>query len=169
MRASLDGSLLMGEHADTIHQTWIPRPRLWCNLAGPPAMAFDQALLDKIRAAVDIADVVGEYVPLKKAGSASLKGLCPFHKEKSPSFNVNTRMQIFKCFGCSAAGSVFTFLSRIENIPFPEAVRRLADRAKIPLPDASPAASREEQEQLRMRQALETAAALYQQTLASPA
>ncbi len=132
-------------------------------------MAFDQALLDRIRAAIDIADVVGEYVPLKKAGQASLKGLCPFHKEKSPSFNVNTRMQIFKCFGCSAAGSVFTFLARIENIPFPEAVRRLAERAKVPLPDASPAATQAEQEVLRIRQALETAAALYQKTLASPA
>ncbi len=132
-------------------------------------MAFDQALLDRIRSAIDIADVVGEYVPLKKAGPASMKGLCPFHKEKSPSFNVNTRMQIFKCFGCSAAGSVFTFLSRIENIPFPEAVRRLAERAKIPLPESSPAVSQAEQEITRIRQALETAAALYQKTLASPA
>lgn len=123
---------------------------------------IDQATLDQIRAATDIAEIVGEHVTLRKAGATSLKGLCPFHQEKTPSFNVNTAHQIFKCFGCGAAGNVFGFLAKIENIPFPEAVRRLAERANIPLPQAS---SPEEQERKRLLQVLETAASLYHKSL----
>lgn len=123
---------------------------------------FEQALLDRIRANIDIAQIVGEYVPLKKAGSHSLKGLCPFHQEKTPSFNVNTSLQIFKCFGCNESGNVLIFLTKIENISFPEAVRRLAERTGIPLPQAN---APEEQERKRLQQLCETAAALYHQTL----
>ncbi len=88
--------------------------------------------LEQIRAASDIVDVIGGYVPLKRAG-ANFTALCPFHKEKSPSFNVNPHKQIFHCFGCHKGGDVFTFVKDYENIPFPDAVRRLAERAKIPL------------------------------------
>ncbi|MDD5141421.1 MAG: DNA primase [Verrucomicrobiales bacterium] len=93
---------------------------------------FSQATLERIRAASDIVDVIGAYLPLKKTG-ANFTALCPFHKEKTPSFNVNSHKQIFHCFGCHKGGDVFTFVKEYENIGFMDAVRRLAERAKIPL------------------------------------
>jgi DNA primase len=90
------------------------------------------ATREQIRAASDIVDVIGSYLPLKHAG-ANFVALCPFHKEKSPSFNVNPQKQIFHCFGCHKGGDVFTFVKEYENIGFMDAVRRLAERAKIPL------------------------------------
>jgi len=97
------------------------------------------AILERIRAASDIVDVIGSYLPLKKAG-ANFVALCPFHKEKSPSFNVNPHRQIFHCFGCHKGGDVFTFVKEYENIGFVDAVRRLADRAKVSLEfDQNPA------------------------------
>jgi DNA primase len=93
---------------------------------------FSPATLEQIRAASDIVDVIGAYVPLKRAG-ANFVALCPFHKEKTPSFNVNPHRQIFHCFGCHKGGDVFTFVKEYENIDFPDAVRRLAERARIPL------------------------------------
>src|ERR1700691_610082 len=88
--------------------------------------------LEQIRAASDIVDVIGAHVSLKRAG-ANFVGLCPFHKEKTPSFNVNALKQIFHCFGCHKGGDVFTFVKDYESIDFPDAVRRLAERAKIPI------------------------------------
>jgi DNA primase len=88
--------------------------------------------LEQIRAASDIVDVIGGYVPLKRAG-ANFLALCPFHKERTPSFNVNPQKQIFHCFGCHKGGDVFTFVKEYENIDFPDAVRRLAERARIPI------------------------------------
>jgi DNA primase len=93
---------------------------------------FSSATLEQIRAASDIVDVIGSYLPLKRAG-ANFVALCPFHKEKSPSFNVNPHRQIFHCFGCHKGGDVFTFVKEYESLDFVEAVKRLADRAKIPL------------------------------------
>src|SRR5437868_4480579 len=93
---------------------------------------FSPATLEQIRAANDIVDVIGSYLQLKRAG-ATFRALCPFHKEKTPCFNVNPQLQIFKCFGCQKGGDVFAFVKEYESIDFPEAVRRLADRAKIPL------------------------------------
>ncbi|HTL58119.1 MAG TPA: DNA primase [Candidatus Limnocylindrales bacterium] len=93
---------------------------------------FSQPTLEQVRAASDIVDVIGTYIPLKRAG-ANFQALCPFHKEKTPSFNVNPNRQIFHCFGCHKGGDVFTFVREYENIDFVEAVRRLADRAKIQL------------------------------------
>jgi DNA primase len=93
---------------------------------------FSSATLERIRAASDIVDVIGSYLPLKKAG-ANFVALCPFHKEKTPSFSVNPHRQIFHCFGCHKGGDVFTFVKEYENIGFVDAVRRLADRAKIPV------------------------------------
>ncbi|HEY2082811.1 MAG TPA: DNA primase [Verrucomicrobiae bacterium] len=99
---------------------------------------FSSATLEQIRAASDIVDVIGSYLPLKRAG-ANFVALCPFHKEKSPSFNVNPHRQIFHCFGCHKGGDVFTFVKEYESIDFVESVKRLADRAKIPLEyDQSP-------------------------------
>jgi len=93
---------------------------------------FSPATLERIRAASDIVDIIGAYLPLKKAG-ANFTALCPFHKEKTPSFHVNQHRQIFHCFGCHKGGDVFTFVKEYENIGFVDAVRRLAERAKIPL------------------------------------
>src|SRR3954466_8597185 len=93
---------------------------------------FSTDVRERIRSANDIVDVVGSCIPLKKAG-ANFQALCPFHKEKSPSFNVNPHLQIFKCFGCGKAGDVFTFVREYEGLEFMDAVRRLAERASIPL------------------------------------
>src|SRR5215469_124843 len=93
---------------------------------------FSSNILEQIRAASDIVDVIGSYLPLKRAG-ANFVALCPFHKEKTPSFNVNPHRQIFHCFGCHKGGDVFSFVKEYESIDFVEAVKRLADRAKIPL------------------------------------
>lgn len=90
------------------------------------------ALREQIRAASDIVDVIGSYIPLKRAG-ANFSALCPFHREKTPSFNVNPQRQTFHCFGCHKGGDVFTFVKEYENIGFMDAVRRLAERARIPL------------------------------------
>jgi len=93
---------------------------------------FSDSTLEQVRAASDIVDVIGGYLPLKRAG-ANFVALCPFHKEKSPSFNVNPHKQIFHCFGCHKGGDVFSFVREYENIGFVDAVRRLAERARIPL------------------------------------
>lgn len=89
-------------------------------------------LIDEIRQKVNIVDVVGEYVQLKKSGR-NYSGLCPFHEEKTPSFSVTEEKQIFKCFGCGKGGNVFTFLQDIDGISFPEAVKKVADMVHIPL------------------------------------
>ena len=105
-------------------------------------------ILDRIRAAIDIVSVVREFLPLKKAGS-TFKGLCPFHKEKTPSFVVNPERQIFKCFGCGVGGDVFSFVMKTENVDFPEAVEILAERAHVELPargDAGPGTSSNEKD-----------------------
>lgn len=97
-------------------------------------MAFlEESLIDEIKSANDIADIIGEYVTLKRTGT-SYKGLCPFHKEKTPSFSVSADKQIFHCFGCGVGGDVIKFLTLAENIDFFEAIKILADRAKIELP-----------------------------------
>ncbi len=91
------------------------------------------ATLQQIRDSVDIVDVVSRYVTLTKTGQ-NLRGLCPFHQEKTPSFTVTPARQMFYCFGCGVGGDVFTFLMRKEGLEFPETVRELAERAGIPLP-----------------------------------
>src|ERR1700704_6617669 len=96
------------------------------------ASFFSDATREQIRAASDIVDVIGSYIPLKRAG-ANFTALCPFHKEKTPSFNVNPHKQIFRCFGCGKGGDVFSFVREYEGVGFMDAVRRLAERARIPL------------------------------------
>lgn len=86
--------------------------------------------LEEIRLANDIVDVIGSYFPLKKAGT-NFRALCPFHKEKTPSFNVNPQRQIFKCFGCGEGGNVFHFIMKYENVDFVTAAKLLAERAGI--------------------------------------
>src|SRR5947209_16679796 len=93
---------------------------------------FSPATLEQVRSASDIVDVIGSYVPLKRAG-ANFVALCPFHKEKSPSFHVSPQRQTFHCFGCNKGGNVFGFVMEYESIGFIDSVRRLAERAKISL------------------------------------
>ncbi len=97
-------------------------------------MFYDDETIARVREANDIVDVVGSYVRLTRRGSSYI-GLCPFHNEKTASFNVNRNMQIYKCFGCGKAGNVFTFLMEYDSLSFSDAVKELADRAGIPLPE----------------------------------
>lgn len=98
-------------------------------------MAFyDDAFLDHVRSANSIVEVVSGFVSLKPAGSGRMKGLCPFHKEKTPSFTVQPERGMYYCFGCGKGGTIFNFLMETEGISFPEAVSNLAERANIPLP-----------------------------------
>ena len=95
---------------------------------------FDQRFLDELIARSDIVDVVGSYVALQRKGG-NLFGLCPFHNEKTPSFSVSPDKQIYHCFGCKKGGGVINFIMEIENLTFPEAVRFLAKRANLPVPE----------------------------------
>jgi DNA primase len=90
---------------------------------------------EEIKSRLDIADIIGEYVQLKPAGSGAMKGLCPFHTERTPSFHVSRERQIWKCFGCDKGGDLFTFLMDIEGLTFPEALETLAAKAGVPLPE----------------------------------
>ncbi|MGV3532511.1 MAG: DNA primase, partial [Chthoniobacteraceae bacterium] len=91
-----------------------------------------QETIEQVATANDIVDVIGSYFPLKRA-AGTFKAICPFHREKTPSFTVNPQRQIFKCFGCGAGGSVFRFVMDYEQIDFGSAVRKLAERAGIRL------------------------------------
>lgn len=84
--------------------------------------------IDEVRSRINLADVVGDYVTLKSAGVGSLKGLCPFHEERSPSFHVRPQVGFYHCFGCGEGGDVFTFLQRMDHVTFQEAVERMAAR-----------------------------------------
>jgi DNA primase len=96
--------------------------------------SYAPGLLDEIRAGVDIVDLVGRFVNLRKSGQ-NYKGLCPFHGEKTPSFMVNPKKGIFHCFGCGVGGDAFGFLMRQDRLSFPEAVRALAKQANVALPE----------------------------------
>ncbi len=89
--------------------------------------------IDEVRSRVNIADVVGDYVTLKSAGVGSLKGLCPFHEERSPSFHVRPQVGFYHCFGCGEGGDVFTFLQKMDHVSFQEAVERMAGRVGVEL------------------------------------
>ena len=98
-------------------------------------MRYSDDIIEEVRMKNDIVDVVSQYVKLNKRGSTYF-GLCPFHNEKTPSFSVTPAKQMYYCFGCGAGGNVFTFLMEYENFSFMEAVKFLADRAGIALPEA---------------------------------
>ena len=93
-----------------------------------------QDIIDRIKDRLDIVEVVSAYVSLIRAGQ-NLKGLCPFHVEKTPSFSVSPSRQIFHCFGCGAGGNLYTFLMRLEGLSFPEAARKLAHKAGVEIPE----------------------------------
>jgi len=108
-------------------------------------MAEAGSFADKVKQQADIVRVIGEYVRLKKSGQ-SFQGLCPFHQEKSPSFNVNPTRQMFYCFGCNKGGDIFTFVQEMEKCEFPEAVRLVAEKSGISIPQPKPRSPQERQE-----------------------
>ena len=116
----------------------------------------------------DIVRVVGDYVKLKKAGTQNFSGLCPFHDENTPSFNVHQARQFFYCFGCGAKGDVFSFVQKVENITFPEAVRTVAQKFNIPLPKttfSTPAEAHESKLRGGLLEVHERATAFFQECL----
>ncbi|MCR5311926.1 MAG: DNA primase [Lachnospiraceae bacterium] len=114
-------------------------------------MRYPDELIDEIRQRNDIVDVVGSFVSLKRQGS-NYTGLCPFHSEKTPSFAVSPTKQMCHCFGCGAGGNVITFIMKYQNATFPEALKYLADRAGIELPE--PEYSEEEKQRRSVRDEL---------------
>src|ERR1700740_2023764 len=94
-----------------------------------PASDFKDALKEQ----ADIVRIVGDYVKLKKAGAQNFSGLCPFHNEKTPSFSVHATRQFFHCFGCGVSGGVFSFVQKVQNVTFPEALSRVGEKLRIPL------------------------------------
>lgn len=113
-------------------------------------MYYSEELVEEVRMKNDIVDVVSGYVKLQKKGSSHW-GLCPFHNEKSPSFSVSGDRQMYHCFGCGEGGNVYTFIMKYENYTFPEAVRMLADRAGVQLPEAEYSKEMKQRENRRAR------------------
>lgn len=126
-------------------------------------MALPRQVLDEIRDRTDIVDLIGSYITLKRAGT-SYKALCPFHREKTPSFNVHPARQVFHCFGCGAGGDVFKFVMLHENVDFMDAVRLLAQRAGIALEFTDAERSEESRKDL-LYKAHEEAARFYHDVL----
>src|SRR5690242_13768746 len=124
-----------------------------------------------VREQSPIADVIGEYLQLRGAGGGSLKGLCPFHEEKTPSFNVTPARGLWYCFSCADGGDVIKFLERIDNLSFREAVERLAARAGIELAyeQGGRVPGQEQSQRRRLLAAHQAAAAFYAELLAGPA
>ena len=106
-------------------------------------MRFPENFIQEVVDRTDIEELIGRYVTLKRGGS-NLLGLCPFHSEKTPSFTVSPSKKMFFCFGCHAGGSAITFVQKMENLDFAEAVEELAERAGLPLPKVSADASRDQ-------------------------
>ncbi len=124
-----------------------------------------------VKQQADIVRVVGEYVKLKKAGAQNYSGLCPFHNEKTASFSVHATRQFYHCFGCGASGDVFSFVQKIENVTFPEAVRAVAQKLGIALPKVSynsPAEAKEAKLRTVLLEAHERAADFFQECLRRP-
>jgi DNA primase len=121
-------------------------------------------ILEAIRERTSIEQVIGEYVPLKRAGR-HFKGLCPFHQEKTASFTVNTDLQIFKCFGCGESGNIFNFLMKYENINFREAVEKMALASGITLPETESESPETKTERRHLLDILNQAWNLYRKTL----
>ncbi|HSR36292.1 MAG TPA: CHC2 zinc finger domain-containing protein, partial [Desulfurivibrionaceae bacterium] len=122
--------------------------------------------VQRVKEAADIVEIIGEHVSLKRAG-VNLKGLCPFHSEKTPSFTVRADRQTYHCFGCGEGGDVFSFMMQYHRMTFAEALKELARRYNVPLPEE--AGSTEELAKAKQREALhaanDKAAVLYHEQL----
>ncbi|HEY1500817.1 MAG TPA: DNA primase [Acidobacteriaceae bacterium] len=132
-------------------------------------MATDFA--QQVKEQADIVKIIGDYVRLRKAGAQNYTGLCPFHKEKTPSFSVHAGRQFFNCFGCHEHGDVFTFIQKIENVGFSEAIRTVAQKCGIPLPKrefSSPEEAAEHRQRAKLLDLHEAATAWFEEQLRSP-
>ncbi|NCC67836.1 MAG: DNA primase [Clostridia bacterium] len=129
-------------------------------------MAFPESFLQELTARNDITDVVSQYVKLNKRSGANLFGLCPFHSEKTPSFSVSPEKQIYHCFGCGKGGGVINFIMEIENLSYPDAVRFLAKRAHLEVPEDAPDENRHRRE--RMLELNREAARFFHDCLVGP-
>ena len=156
----------MGSVAGTAFPHWRV-PRAVCSIQTHSVQDFAQS----VKQQADIVKVIEGYIRLRKAGAQNYSGLCPFHKEKSPSFSVHAVRQFYHCFGCGVSGDVFSFVGKIENVTFPEAVRVVALKCGIPLPQRE-FSSPEQAAEARMRGKLldlhETAAAWFEEQLRGP-
>jgi DNA primase len=126
---------------------------------------------ETLKQQADIVRIVGDYVKLKKAGAQNFSGLCPFHAEKTPSFSVHATRQFYHCFGCGESGDVFTFIQKVENITFPEAVRLIAQKLGVPMPKltfSSPAEARDAQARMALLDVHVRATAFFQDCLRRP-
>jgi DNA primase len=124
-----------------------------------------------VKQQADIVKVIEGYIRLRKSGAQNYTGLCPFHKEKSPSFSVHAVRQFYHCFGCQASGDVFSFVGKIENVGFPEAVRIVAQKCGIPLPKrefASPEQAAEARLRAKLLELHEAATAWFEEQLHGP-
>src|SRR5207247_7007578 len=135
-------------------------------------MLFPQQFIDDLRLHANIVQVVQEFVPLKRAG-ATFKGLCPFHAEKTPSFHVNPDKGFCHCFGCGVGGDVFKFLELHEKVSFPEAVKMLAQKFSVTLPEPVDGSGDDARRDSALREALlkahEVAAEYFREQLAAGA
>jgi DNA primase len=128
-------------------------------------------LAQLVKQQADIVRIVGEYITLKKSGGQNYAGLCPFHGEKTPSFSVHTVRQFYYCFGCHESGDVFSFVQKMENVGFTEAVKIVAQKAGIPLPKrefASPEEAEENRQRGKLLELHEQATAWFEEQLRSP-
>ena len=126
---------------------------------------------ETLKQQADIVRIVGDYVKLKKAGAQNFSGLCPFHAEKTASFSVHATRQFYHCFGCGESGDVFTFVQKVENITFPEAVRLIAQKLGVPMPKvsfSSPAEARDAQVRMALLDVHVRATAFFQECLRRP-
>ncbi|MEI8063548.1 MAG: CHC2 zinc finger domain-containing protein, partial [Verrucomicrobiota bacterium] len=123
-------------------------------------------IIEQVRTANDVVDVIGAYFPLKKAG-ANFRALCPFHKEKTPSFNVTPSKQIWHCFGCGAGGDVFKFVMQYESLDFLAAVRRLAERSGIKVEEETSTGLADRGEKEMLFKLHDEVAAFFQESLRS--
>ena len=130
-------------------------------------MAIPESFLDELNSRVNIVDVVSAYLPLNKKG-ANYWGLCPFHHEKTPSFSVNESKQIFHCFGCGKGGGPVRFVMEMDSLPFPEAVRKLAQQAGLEVPDDSPGDGAWREKRRRILELNKEAARFYRSMLSDP-
>lgn len=130
-------------------------------------MAIPESFLDELNSRVNIVDVVSAYLPLNKKG-ANYWGLCPFHHEKTPSFSVNESKQIFHCFGCGKGGGPVRFVMEMDSLPFPEAVRKLAQQEGMEVPDDSPGDGAWREKRRRILELNKEAARFYRSMLSDP-
>lgn len=130
-------------------------------------MRISEDAKNEVLARTDIATFIGSYVSLRKRGN-DLVGLCPFHSERTPSFHVHPDRGFFKCFGCGAGGDVITFLSRLDNLPFADAVRLLASRCGVELEPEKPGDARRRSEREAIYHANEVATAFFERMLREP-